>query len=86
MPCVSAAPADVDALLQLVTTNPQTVIEIDLSEMTLRAGDRSFAITLPAAARDGFLDGSWDATGLLLDRYEEVEAVANRLPYVNGFL
>jgi hypothetical protein len=37
---------------------------------------------MPAAARDGFLDGSWDATGLLLDRYEEVEAVAARLPYV----
>ena len=37
---------------------------------------------MPAAARDGFLDGSWDATGLLLERYEEVEAVAARLPYV----
>jgi 3-isopropylmalate/(R)-2-methylmalate dehydratase small subunit len=85
MPCVTAAPSDIDALLQLVTTNPQTVVEVDLSEMTLRAGDRSFAITLPAAARDGFLDGSWDATGLLLDRYEDVEAVASRLPYMNGF-
>jgi 3-isopropylmalate/(R)-2-methylmalate dehydratase small subunit len=85
MPCVSVSKVDADALLQITTANPQTVVEIDLSEMNLRAGDRSFAITLPAAARDGFLDGSWDATGLLLDRYEEVEAVATRLPYVRGF-
>jgi hypothetical protein len=41
-------------------------------------------IALPSAARDAFLDGSWDATGLLLDRYEEIEAVAARLPYVSG--
>jgi 3-isopropylmalate/(R)-2-methylmalate dehydratase small subunit len=85
MPCVSVTPNDADALLQIASESPQTVIAIDLSEMTLRAGERSFPITLPNAARDGFLDGSWDATGLLLDRYEEVEAVANRLPYVNGF-
>ena len=85
MPCVSVPAADADALLEMVTANPETVVAIDLSAMTLQAGDRSFAITLPAAARDGFLDGSWDATGLLLDRYEEVEAVANRLPYVSNF-
>jgi 3-isopropylmalate/(R)-2-methylmalate dehydratase small subunit len=85
MPCVSVTPDDADALLQIATDSPQTVIAVDLSEMTLRAGERSFPITLPNAARDGFLDGSWDATGLLLDRYEEVEAVANRLPYVSSF-
>jgi 3-isopropylmalate dehydratase small subunit len=30
-------------------------------------------------------DGTWDATGLLLDRYEAVEAVAAKLPYVSGW-
>jgi hypothetical protein len=40
---------------------------------------------MPAAARESFLDGTWDATGLLLDRFEEVEAVAASLPYVNGW-
>ena len=40
---------------------------------------------LPAAARESFLEGTWDATGLLLDRFEEVEAVAHRLPYVTGW-
>jgi hypothetical protein len=40
---------------------------------------------LVPGARDVFLSGRWDATGLLLDRYEEVEAVGRRLPYVTGF-
>jgi hypothetical protein len=35
--------------------------------------------------RESFLEGSWDATGLLLDRFEEVEAVAHQLPYVSGW-
>jgi 3-isopropylmalate/(R)-2-methylmalate dehydratase small subunit len=37
---------------------------------------------MPASARDAFLNGTWDATGMLLDNFAEVEAVAARLPYV----
>jgi len=46
---------------------------------------KTVAVSLPAAARESFLEGTWDATGMLLDRYEDVEAVANRLPYVTGW-
>ena len=42
-------------------------------------------ITLPAHARDALVTGAWDTTGLLLERYEEVNAVAEKLPYVGGF-
>ena len=82
LPCVSAAPEAVDTLIQMVTSDPALHVTVDLATLQATAGTHRFAITMPAAARDGFLDGSWDATGLLLDRYEEVEAVAARLPYV----
>jgi len=49
------------------------------------AGDASYAIALPPAAREAFMDGSWDATGLLLENFDEVRAVAARLPYAGGF-
>jgi 3-isopropylmalate/(R)-2-methylmalate dehydratase small subunit len=49
------------------------------------AGKASYPITLPPGARESFLEGTWDATGLLLDRFDEVEAVAARLPYVSGW-
>ena len=38
-----------------------------------------------ARVRDAFATGAWDTTGLLLERYGEVNAVAERLPYVTGF-
>jgi 3-isopropylmalate/(R)-2-methylmalate dehydratase small subunit len=82
LPCVTAAPDAVDALIQMVTRDPALTVSVDLSELRVTAGTHRFPITMPAGARDSFLDGSWDATGLLLDRYEEVEAVAARLPYV----
>ncbi len=41
--------------------------------------------TIPAAARESFLSGTWDATGLLLEDYEEVEEAVGRLPYVTGW-
>jgi 3-isopropylmalate/(R)-2-methylmalate dehydratase small subunit len=82
LPCVTAQPEAVDKLIEMVGRDPALVVNVDLAAMQVTAGSHRFAISMPAAARDGFLDGSWDATGLLLDRYEEVEAVAARLPYV----
>ena len=82
LPCVTAAPEAIDTLIQMVQDDPAVQVEVDLSALRVTAGSHSFPVNMPAAARDGFLDGSWDATGLLLDRYEEVEAVAARLPYV----
>jgi 3-isopropylmalate/(R)-2-methylmalate dehydratase small subunit len=60
-------------------------VSIDLATLTVRAGDRLVEARMPAAARDAFVTGHWDATGLLLDDYDQVEAVARRLPYVAGF-
>jgi 3-isopropylmalate/(R)-2-methylmalate dehydratase small subunit len=82
LPCVTAAPEAVDTLIKMAQDDPALQVTVDLSALQVTAGSHSFPINMPAAARDGFLDGSWDATGLLLDRYEEVEAVAARLPYV----
>ena len=78
----TALPDAVDTLIQMATRDPALNVVVDLVELRTTAGSHTFPISLPAAARDGFLDGTWDATGLLLDRYEEVEAVAARLPYV----
>ena len=85
LPCVTAAPADVDRLQTLIEAEPGVRLSIDLERQTLRCGDRDAGISLPAAARESFLDGSWDATGLLLDRYEQVDETMKRLPYLNGW-
>jgi 3-isopropylmalate/(R)-2-methylmalate dehydratase small subunit len=85
LPCVTASPEAVGALMDLVERDPAAEMALDLDGLEVTAAGRAYPIALPAAARDGFLTGQWDATGLLLDRYEEVEAVGRRLPYVTEF-
>jgi hypothetical protein len=53
--------------------------------MALQAAGRTLAVNLPPGARDAFLTGAWDATGLLLEDPAATAAVAARLPYVKGF-
>ena len=85
LPCLSAAPNDVERLMAVADRSPDTEFAIDLGAGRISAGDVSAAVTLPDTARQAFVSGTWDATGQLLERYEEVEAVAKRLPYLHGF-
>jgi 3-isopropylmalate/(R)-2-methylmalate dehydratase small subunit len=82
LPCLAADQATLETLMSLVENDPSLNVEVDLEPMTVSAGGRRFPVTLPPGARESFLEGSWDATGLLLDRFEEVEATAARLPYM----
>jgi 3-isopropylmalate/(R)-2-methylmalate dehydratase small subunit len=85
MPCVTASLTDLKALQDLVERNPGTEVRIDLTAGTCEAGEFRCSVSLPPNARDAFATGAWDTTSLLLDRYEEVNAKAARLPYVAGF-
>jgi 3-isopropylmalate/(R)-2-methylmalate dehydratase small subunit len=84
MPCPTATRDVLDALMQLVEADPSTHLSIDLTNMRVSAGGRAFEVSLPAGTRDAFLNGGWDATGLLLEDFEQVRAVAARLPYVTS--
>jgi 3-isopropylmalate/(R)-2-methylmalate dehydratase small subunit len=84
MPCVTADRASITSLMQLTERNPSAQVVVDLDTMQVAGGGAMYSIGLPSAARESFLDGTWDATGLLLDRFEEVQDVARRLPYLTG--
>ncbi|OFW06694.1 MAG: 3-isopropylmalate dehydratase small subunit [Acidobacteria bacterium RIFCSPLOWO2_02_FULL_67_36] len=85
MPCLTAARAVIEELMQQAERDPRRELRLSLDALHVVSGDRSFALTMPAAARQSFLDGTWDATALLLDKYDEVESVARRLPYLRGW-
>jgi len=80
--CVTASPADVQALMDRIDASPGTIVEVDLLASTCVAGDFRCAVMLPPNVRDALTTGAWDTTGMLLDRYEEVDAASARLPYV----
>jgi 3-isopropylmalate/(R)-2-methylmalate dehydratase small subunit len=85
MPCVTAAPADVARLMDIVEQQPKTMVTLDLAAGTCAAGEFRCAISLPPKVRDAFATGAWDTTGMLMDKFDEVNATAARLPYVAGF-
>jgi 3-isopropylmalate/(R)-2-methylmalate dehydratase small subunit len=85
LPCVTASPGHIATLMDCVERQPETRFRIDLEKETCVMGDFTCPISLPPHARDALITGAWDTTGLLLERYEEVDAVAARLPYVRGF-
>ena len=85
LPCFSADPTAVDELQTLVASAPSTLVEADVAAGTVTAGTLQVAASVPQAFRDAFVSGQWNPTALLLASFDEVRAVANRLPYVSGF-
>ena len=84
MPCVTASAQVIDQLMQMTESVPDTVMTIDLIEMTASTGNQRLEIQMASAVRESMINGTWDATGLLLDQFDEVRAVASRLPYLQG--
>jgi 3-isopropylmalate/(R)-2-methylmalate dehydratase small subunit len=85
MPCFVASHADIERLQTLVETAPQTAISADVASGAITAGSLTVPATLPPALRDAFLSGQWNPTAMLLENFDEVRAVAARLPYISGF-
>jgi 3-isopropylmalate/(R)-2-methylmalate dehydratase small subunit len=85
LPCVTAPAEDVRKLQDLIERSPETEVRIDLTAGTCVASDLRLQVSIPPNVRDALVTGAWDTTGLLLDRYDEVDAAAKRLPYVSGF-
>jgi 3-isopropylmalate/(R)-2-methylmalate dehydratase small subunit len=85
LPCVTAAPDEVRELMERVEERPNARLQLDLRAGTCELDGFRCAIAIPPHARDALVTGAWDTTGLLLARYDEVNAVADRLPYVAGF-
>jgi 3-isopropylmalate/(R)-2-methylmalate dehydratase small subunit len=85
MPCVTASAADIRAIMDRVENDAETPFEIDLTAGTCRVDGVRYSIALPPKVREAFTTGAWDTTGMLLDRFDEVNATAARLPYISGF-
>jgi 3-isopropylmalate/(R)-2-methylmalate dehydratase small subunit len=85
MPCLTVSSEDAERLLTRAEQSPRDRFTVDVRELTVTAGDLRVTASMPSAAQTAFLDGVWDATALLLEKFDDVNAVAARLPYVRGF-
>jgi 3-isopropylmalate/(R)-2-methylmalate dehydratase small subunit len=82
IPCVTANPADVQALQTWLTTNPQTAIALDLAAMQVRFGDQVISVSMNDGAKNMFLSGTWDACGQLVAQANQIQSTAAKLPYL----
>ncbi len=85
LPCFSTDRASIEELQGLIERTPAIVVEADVASGTITAGTLRLAGSVPPALGEGFVSGQWNPTAMLLDRFDEVRAVADRLPYISGF-
>ena len=79
LPCVAAKKEDLQALIQLICSEPNTEVEIDLEKLQIKAGKLSFPVTMKASAQQGLLSGRYDAIADLLANLPKVKELAARL-------
>ena len=85
IPCFTADPSSVEALLSLIERAPETAIDAQVDTGIVSAGDLRVQATLPQALRDAFVTGQWNPTAMLLENFDQVKAVAGSLPYMAAF-
>ena len=79
LPCVSAKKEDLQALTQLISSEPSTEVGINLENLKVTAGKLSFPVTMKASAQQGLLSGRYDAIADLLANLPKVQELAARL-------
>jgi len=85
MPCLTVSTHDADALQAAIEADPKVEIAVSVSAQSVEVNGKTLEASVPAGAREALTSGTWDATGLLLDNFDQVRNVANGLPYVSGF-
>jgi 3-isopropylmalate/(R)-2-methylmalate dehydratase small subunit len=79
LPCVSAKKEDLQALTQLISSEPSTEVGINMENLKVTAGKLSFPVTMKASAQQGLLSGRYDAIADLLTNLPKVQELAARL-------
>lgn len=82
LPCVTLSPEDLSAVMDAVELDPEQNVEIDVQGSKVRCRAGEFAAGIPAGTRKMLLEGSWDATRVLLEAGDQIEQTADALPYV----
>jgi 3-isopropylmalate/(R)-2-methylmalate dehydratase small subunit len=85
LPCFTADHDSIDRLQTLIESTPDFTIDASVETGAVSAGSLKFTASMPAPLRDAFIQGKWDPTMMLLDKFDEVRSVGQRLPYVSGF-
>jgi 3-isopropylmalate/(R)-2-methylmalate dehydratase small subunit len=85
IPCLTAAMDDVLWLQRTIGRDPSQPVIVDVKGRTVRVGDRTIPVQMPDGPHHQLVSGTWNAMNVLLEAGNQIEATANRLPYIKGF-
>ena len=85
IPTVTAQRVDIDNLMSVIEDDPAYEIRIDLEDNKVCYGDFSFPIRQKESSRIVLTQGRWDSLSELMEAKVKVKAIAEKLPYLNGF-
>ncbi|MBH8555226.1 3-isopropylmalate dehydratase small subunit [Nostocaceae cyanobacterium CENA357] len=83
IPCLTADAATVKQLQELVASNPQAIVTVNLETLQVQVGDYIAPVAIGEGTRSTFIAGTWDACGQLVAQADQVRATAAKLPYVS---
>jgi 3-isopropylmalate/(R)-2-methylmalate dehydratase small subunit len=85
LPCATLSERDLAALMDSVELDPTQELTLDLKARTLRSRAGLLPVEIREGTRKALLEGSWNATAVLVEAGAEIERTARSLPYVGGF-
>jgi 3-isopropylmalate/(R)-2-methylmalate dehydratase small subunit len=85
LPCLTLSSDDLAALMDVVGLNPEQVVEINLEARTVKSQAGIVTAEIPNGVRKQLLEGTWNATRVLLEAGDAIEATAAQIPYLNDF-
>jgi 3-isopropylmalate/(R)-2-methylmalate dehydratase small subunit len=85
LPCLTVDEAGIGRLMNAVEEDPAHEMTVDIDALTVTYRDLGLTAVIPEGTRRQLLEGTWDATRVLLSAETAVRDTADRLPYVRGF-
>lgn len=82
MPCATATREDIAKVAAAVEADPTVEVTIDVEAQVVRFGADSIPAEIRGSARDGLLNGRWDAIAELHEGVPQVKETAAKLPYM----
>jgi 3-isopropylmalate/(R)-2-methylmalate dehydratase small subunit len=85
IPTVCVGEKDIEEIMDSVEAVPATELTVDLNRLTVDVGGKRFGCTMAEAYRSALLGGTWDSTSTLLGGLDDIQNLAKKLPYLNGY-
>lgn len=73
---------EIEKLERKIKEDPNSEVNIDLEEKTIKYGDDKVSFDIPEGRRQSFINGTWDAMAVLQKNEEEVNKTSENLEYL----